>query len=168
MAKIKKRKCGKCGRKGHNKQTCKNKAKKKKAVRKKKKVVRKKAKKKAKKKKAVKRAKKVRRGSSVTHTRRGTSIVGKRGWLALYHGGSTGKTQHDKTWAVKVEKSGRGYRLLTRWGRRAGQKNVTKHRVTTRDKAESKADSLILQKLNKGYVFMGANRKRRRRRIRRR
>lgn len=124
-------------------------------------------KKKTTKKKTLKRAKTTRRGSSVTKSRQGREIVGPSGWVALYHGGQTGKTQHDKTWAVKIEKRGSRYRVLTRHGRRTGQKNVTKHPLTSLDKAVSKANRLLSSKIRKGYAFVGANRKRKTRRRRR-
>jgi hypothetical protein len=173
MAKIKRRRCSKCRGVGHNSATCKKRAKKKatkkkatkkKATKKKakKKTTKKKTKKKAtRKKKTIKKSKTTRRGSSTTRSRQGRSCVGACGWIVLYHGGRTGKTQHDKTWAVKVEKSGSRYRVLTRHGRRTGQKNVTTHPWTTMTKAVSKANSLLRSKAKKGYGYAGSNRKKR-------
>jgi predicted DNA-binding WGR domain protein len=111
----------------------------------------------------VKRTKKgaVRRYSSgaTTRSQKGRSFFGKgTGWLALYHGGRTGDTQHDKTWAVRVVKKGSGWTVVTRHGRRTGQKNETSRKIMTRDAAEAAADRLIRSKLRKGYIFARANR----------
>ena len=140
---------------------------------KKKKAKKKKAKKKAPKKKVKKKAKKkkrgsvTRRGSSTTRSRQGREIMGARGWLSLwYYGPSKGGRGSDKTWAVKVEKKGTRYRVVTRWGRRTGQKNVTKHAWTTKEKALKKANSLLRSKVNKGYEGWGSNRKKKRRKRR--
>jgi len=174
---MKKRKCKVCkktirysgaGRPRTVHERCKSKLKKKTP---KKKTTKKKTKKKTTKKKTKKKAKKsktTRRGRSVTRSRQGREITGPSGWLALWHGGKSGKTQHDKTWSIKVEKKGSRYRVLTRWGRRTGQKNVTRHPWTTEDKALRKANSLLDSKLRKGYMIVGANRKKKRRTRKRR
>ena len=127
-------KCGNCGRKGHNTRGCSNKKTKSKSSS-----------------GSKKKSKTIRRGSSVTTTRQGKAFSGPRGWITLYHGGRTGSTQHDKTWAVKLEKSGSGYRVVTRWGRRTGDKNETRHPVTSLQAAVRKANSLLSSKFRKGY-----------------
>jgi len=135
---AKKRHCGNCGGTGHYTPTCnrKNKNKSKKSV--------------------------IRRYSStgsITRSRTGRSHFGVgSGWFLMYHGGRTGSTQHDKTWAVKIVKKGSGWAVVTRHGRRAGEKNETHRRPTSRDAASRTANSLIRQKLNKGYHPVGANR----------
>lgn len=152
-----KKKKKKTQKKAKKKKVTKKKAKKKK---KKKKVTKKKAKKK---KKAIKRSKTTRRGSSTTRSQQGPQIRGARGWLALWNLEGTS----DKTWAVKVEKKGSRYRVLTRWGRRTGQKNVTKHPWTSKESALKKANSLLKQKFRKKYFSIGANRRKRRHKSRR-
>lgn len=134
--------CGNCGKKGHNARGCSKKAKKQKAS-------------------SNKRSSKVvRRGTSVTRTRLGRQFSGARGWLTLYHGGRSGATQHDKTWAIKLEKAGGGYRVVTRWGRRTGEKNETRHPVTSLQAAVNKANRLLNSKYRKGYRTIGINRHR--------
>lgn len=134
------RHCGKCGKTGHYAVTCKKKAK-----------VAKKTK------GAVRR---YRSTGSVTRSQRGRSFVGVgSGWLVLHHGGSTGKTQHDKTWAVKIAKKGSGWAVVTRHGRRTGEKNETVRKSTSsRASAEKAASALVRSKLRKGYYIVGANR----------
>jgi predicted DNA-binding WGR domain protein len=135
------RHCGKCGKTGHYAVTCK-----------------KTAKKSAKKSKGS--IRRYRSTGSVTRSQRGRSFVGVgSGWLALHHGGSTGKTQHDKTWAVKVIKKGSGWAVVTRHGRRTGAKNETVRKATSsRAAAEKAASTLIRSKLRKGYYIVGGNR----------
>jgi len=105
----------------------------------------------------------IRRYSStgnVTKSQRGRSFVGAgRGWLILYHGGRTGETQHDKTWSVKIIKKGGGWAVVTRHGRRTGQKNETVRRPTSREAAERMASSLVNSKLRKGYRIAGSYKK---------
>lgn len=131
------RHCGKCGRTGHYTPTCGTKAKSKRGV------VRK-------------------RGTSRIASRRGRSLFGVgSGWLVLYHGGATGETQHDKTWAVKIVNRNGGYSVVTRHGRRTGQKNETVRKSTSLTNANQLAQRLINQKLRKGYHLLGYNRKKR-------
>lgn len=103
----------------------------------------------------------VRRHSTGSTTRsqkgRGFAGVGT-GWLVLYHGGRTGDTQHDKTWAVKVARKGSGWVVVTRHGRRAGQKNETVSRIMTRSAAESSANNKLRSKFRKGYALIGSKR----------
>jgi predicted DNA-binding WGR domain protein len=97
----------------------------------------------------------VRRYTSGTTTRsqkgKGFAGVGT-GWLVLWHGGRTGNTNHDKTWAVKLAKKGSGWTVVTRHGRRTGQKNETSRKVMTRGAAETVANRLVRSKLRKGYM----------------
>lgn len=137
---ARKRKCGNCGkREGHYASTCPNK-----------------------KKVTVKRGS-IRRYSStgsVTRSQRGRSWFGQGSkWLVLYHGGRTGATQHDKTWAIKIVKKGSGWTVITRHGRRTGQKNETTRAIMSKEAAEKLRKSLINKELRKGYQLAGANRK---------
>ena len=101
------------------------------------------------------------KSGSVTRSRKGRSYAGVgTGWLVLYHGGRTGDTQHDKTWAVKVAKKGSGWTVVTRHGKRTGQKNETSRGVMSRSAAEAAADRLVNSKLNKGYMIAGSKRRR--------
>lgn len=126
-------KCGKCGKRGHNRTTCSSKIRK------------------------VKKSKtrKMSTGSK-TVSRLGRKLHGSSGrWTVLYHGGRTRGVEHDKSWAVKVAKKGSGYVVVTRWGRRTGQKNETTSRVMTRESANNKMINLIKSKLRKGYIGAG-------------
>lgn len=97
---------------------------------------------------------------SVTKSRRGREFVGAgRGWLVLYHGGRTGETLHDKSWSIRIVKKGSGWTVITRHGRRSGQKNETVRASMSKDAASRLADSLLNSKLRKGYVIVGKNRK---------
>jgi len=145
---------------------------KKKAKKKAKKKTKKKAKKKKAKKKAIKRSKTTRRRGSTTRSRQGREIMGAVGWISLY----SGKGTSDKTWAVKVEKKGSRFRVLTRHGRaglklgnKPGEKNVTTHPWKSETAAVRQANSLLRSKLTqrKGYEFYGANRRKRRHKSRR-
>lgn len=109
-----------------------------------------------------KKSSKIRRYSNrtVTRSHRGASFVGfGRGWIVLYHGGKTGKTQHDKTWSAKIVKKGSGYVVVTRHGRRAGQKNESVRGITSLESAVAKLQALMNSKLRKGYRIVGANRR---------
>lgn len=122
-----------------------------------------------KKSKAGKKKGSVRRYSSgsATKSRLGRSPAGKgTGWIVLYHDGSTGDTKHDKTWAVRVQKKGGGYTVVTRHGKRGGEKNETSRGIMAERAAEKLADRLMNSKLNKGYRVIGAKRGRRQRRRR--
>lgn len=100
------------------------------------------------------------KSGSVTRSRKGRSYAGVgTGWLVLYHGGRTGDTQHDKTWAVKVAKKGSGWTVVTRHGKRAGQKNETVRGVMSHSAAEAAANRLLNSKLNKGYMIRGSKRR---------
>jgi predicted DNA-binding WGR domain protein len=111
----------------------------------------------------VKRTKKgsVRRytSGSTTRSQEGRSFAGVgTGWLVLWHSGRSGDTQHDKTWAVRVAKKGGGWTVVTRHGRRTGQKNETSRKVMSRSAAETVADRLVRSKLRKGYMVVGSKR----------
>lgn len=130
------RHCSKCGKSGHYVSTCGTK-------------------------KLVKKSK-TRRYSNrtVTRSRKGYRSLGSgRGWIILYHGGRTGKTQHDKTWSAKISKKGSGYAVVTRHGRRVGQKNESTRSITTLEKALCQLKSLVSSKLRKGYMLVGARRR---------
>lgn len=89
---------------------------------------------------------------SVTRSQQGRGIKVGGGWMSFYHGGRTGKTQHDKTWGVKVVKVGSKYVVVTRHGRRTGQQNETRSRPMSFEAAIQKAGRLMNSKLNKGYL----------------
>lgn len=108
-----------------------------------------------------KKAGKVRRYSSGSRTKsqRGRALAGTgTGWRNFWHGGRTGATKHDKTWAAKIAKKGSGWTVVTRHGRRTGQKNETVRGVMSKDKAMMTLLRLIRQKLNKGYMYVGSKR----------
>lgn len=144
------RRCGRCGGTGHYKVTCKKKA-----------SAKKKAGKKAK--KSVKGSKIRRRSTgSVTASRRGYGALGAgKGWLALWHGGSTGSTRHDKTWAIKIIKKSGKCQIVTRHGRRTGAQNETSRKPQTCAAAIAAAQKLIRSKFAKGYMLIAANKRRR-------
>lgn len=94
---------------------------------------------------------------STTVSRKGKDFAGVgRGWVILYHGGRTGDTQHDKTWAVKLVKKGSGWAVVTRHGRRTGEKNETVRRTMPLSEAQAAAERLIKSKLRKGYQYAGS------------
>lgn len=98
----------------------------------------------------------VRRHGSGTTTRsqKGYQFSGKgTGWVNFWHGGRTKGTQHDKIWSVKVVKKG-GDRcaVVTRHGRRTGQKNESTRATTSCRAAFRTLMSLIRSKERKGYV----------------
>jgi len=107
----------------------------------------------------------VRRHASGTTTRsqkgRNFSGVGS-GWVTLWHGGRTKGTQHDKTWSVKVVKKGGGCAIVTRHGRRTGQKNESTRKITSCLSAIKAANRLVRSKLRKGYVLVTRLRRRKR------
>lgn len=142
------RHCGKCGKAGHYRSTCSKKSLKKQAKAAK---------------KALKKSKKVRHTSgSVTTTRQGYGPIGKgRGWIAMYHGGRTGATQHDKTWSIKVVKKNGKCQVITRHGRRKGSQKETKRPLQSCAAAMAAAERLISSKFRKGYMMVGAFKRRR-------
>ena len=117
------------------------------------------------KKSGTKRTKKgsVRRHGSGTTTRsqkgRSFSGVGS-GWVTLWCGSRTKGTLHDKTWSVKVVKKGSGCAVVTRHGRRTGQKNESTRKVTNCLSAIKEANRLVRSKLRKGYILVTRLRKR--------
>ena len=155
MAKVKRRKCSKCGRVGHNKATCKNK---KKTTRKKakKKIIRKKTKKKAKK-------KTTRRKTTTRSTGRRTLVGGGKGWRLFHFSGRTAKGNvSNKTWGIK--KSGK--KVWTHHGKTWGIKKSTPKTFKTAAAATSFYERKVNEKRNKGYVLVGRNRRRARQRRR--
>jgi len=140
------RHCGRCGGTGHYKVTCKKK------------------KSPTKKKKTKIKGTKIRRRTtgSITTSRKGYGAFGVgKGWLALYHGGSTGSTRHDKTWSIKIIKKSGACQVVTRHGRRTGAQNETHRKPQSCGAAVKEAQRLILSKMAKGYIPVGANRRRR-------
>jgi len=119
---------------------------------------------------AKKTAKRTKKGSvrkyssgSITRSRQGREFTIGSGWLTLHHGGRTGATQHDKIWAIKVVKKGSGWSVVTRHGRRTGEKNETIKKATAFESAQRDALRLLKSKLRKGYIGIGCSLRRLRR-----
>jgi len=174
MAKIK-RKCGKCGRIGHNRATCKNKTKKKP------KKTSGKAKKKTKKKKpgrkcgkcgraghnkaTCKNKKKKKKGTKRRTTTRSTGsrrlVGGGRGWKLFHYAGTTAKGNvSNKTWGIKIS----GKKVWTHHGKTWGIKKSTPKTFSTAAAARKYYNAKLAEKRRKGYCFAGSNRRRRSRR----
>jgi len=177
MAKIK-RKCSKCNRSGHNKATCKNKAKKKsKAKRgktKRKSSIKRKCSKcnrsghnkascknKKAKKKTKRKPKKTRR-KSTTKSTGSRSLIGRgRGWKVFHYAGTTKKGNlSNKTWAIKMS----GKKVWTHHGKTWGIKKSTPKTFSTAAAARKHYTGKLAEKRRKGYCLVGANRRRRKRR----
>ncbi|RJR10263.1 hypothetical protein C4588_03625 [Candidatus Parcubacteria bacterium] len=111
------------------------------------------------KKKSIKKRGSVRRYQSgaVTKSQRGRHLAGVgTGWRVLWHFGRTGDTQHDKTWAVRIARKGSGWTVLTRHGKRYGQKNETSRKTMSKAEAIALGNKLLKQKFRKGYAYLGS------------